>query len=710
MKEILYDLPKECLEEDIFGWSPIVNRISDIIKFQSKVDHSCFTIGVYGKWGEGKTSLMNMVCENLKNEKGIKIIHFNPWLFKDQESLLLDYFKTLQSGITNKKVVEKIKKYGPLVSIGISGVLNLALPGTGSLLKGSLDQVIDAVSEIKNDLASLKKEVNDSIILSKQHYLIIIDDVDRLDKDELHTLFKLVRQNADFVNTTYMIAMDAELVAKSIGCRFESGDEKSGKNFLEKIIQVPFFVPKVQRGHLNKMLNTLLLPKIEILLSESGKRTTKIDEIKESLNLYVSPLFNSAREIIVYINSLTIILPLVYKDVNISDLCLLEALKLFHPKGYNIIRQNKLIITDSIEPSFKDISESPEIRQHKRNDFIEKLFENIESDKTLYLKEIIERLLGPFISPSYHNNVHTLNEKSICSSYYFNNYFQYTHPDDIISDDETDRLIEDLGSASQEELIERFEFYYKTYGIDELKRVVYMILPMKNTYNINNDTVGLICVALARLSINKTRRFYTEPESGFHIEFNICDILNSYVVNRNENKLDGSITHDYEKQIEIIENIFLIEEILPFHLFLATHLYEKCNVCYSEREKIDKMFFKLIQQNIENNGIESMFTLGQTPTTVLFGIWKMMDSDNYTEQVNDYINNENFDVVRFVSKMIYNTDDKSYEKFCELFDADKIFEKLNKIDPKIILENQYSIGYFMRLHKINTNQYSKSES
>lgn len=704
MKEIIYDLPKESLEEDLFGWAPIVNRISDIIKFQSKVDHSCFTIGVYGKWGEGKTSLMNMVCENLKNEKGIKIIHFNPWLFKDQESLLLDYFKTLQSGITNKKVVEKIKKYGPLVSIGISGVLNLALPGTGSLLKGSLDQVIDAVSEIKNDLASLKKEVNDSIILSKQHYLIIIDDVDRLDKDELHTLFKLVRQNADFVNTTYMIAMDAELVAKSIGCRFESGDEKSGKNFLEKIIQVPFFVPKVQRGHLNKMLNTLLLPKIEILLSESGKRTTKIDEIKESLNLYVSPLFNSAREIIVYINSLTIILPLVYKDVNISDLCLLEALKLFHPKGYNIIRHNKLIITDSIEPSFKDISESPEIRQHKRNDFIEKLFENIESDKTLYLKEIIERLLGPFISPSYHNNVHTLNEKSICSSYYFNNYFQYTHPDDIISDDETDRLIEDLGSASQEELIERFEFYYKTYGIDELKRVVFLILHMKNSYNINNDTVGLICVALARLSINKTRRFYTEPESGFHIEFNICDILNSYVVNRDENKLDGSITHDYEKQVEIIENIFLIEEILPFHLFLATHLYEKCNVCYSEREKVDKIFFKLIQQNIENNGIESMFTLGQTPTTVLFGIWKEVDSDDFNLQVNSFMMSDEFDVVNFVNKMIYNSDEKYYNKFCELFDADIIYSKLKEIDPEIIRENQSSLGYFIRMHRNNSEE------
>jgi hypothetical protein len=297
-----------------------------------------------------------------------------------------------------------------------------------------------------------------------------------------------------------------------------------------------------------------------------------------------------------------------------------------------------------------------------------------------------------------------LNEKSICSSYYFNNYFQYTHPDDIISDDETDRLIEDLGSASQEELIERFEFYYKTYGIDELKRVVFLILHMKNSYNINNDTVGLICVALARLSINKTRRFYTEPESGFHIEFNICDILNSYVVNRDENKLDGSITHDYEKQVEIIENIFLIEEILPFHLFLATHLYEKCSVCYAEREKIDKIFFDLIKRYIEKYKIDSMFKLDQTPITVLFGIWKEVDSDDFNLQVNSFMMSDEFDVVNFVNKMIYNSDEKYYNKFCELFDADIIYSKLKEIDPEIIRENQSSLGYFIRMHRNNSEE------
>jgi hypothetical protein len=94
-----------------------------------------------------------------------------------------------------------------------------------------------------------------------------------------------------------------------------------------------------------------------------------------------------------------------------------------------------------------------------------------------------------------------------------------------------------------------------------------------------------------------------------------------------------------------------------------------------------------------------MFKLSQTPTTVLFGIWKEMDPDGYTEQVNNFIKSEEFDVVSFVNKMIYNSDEKYYNKFCELFDSDIIFEKLNEFDPEIISENQNSIGYFLRKYK-----------
>jgi len=46
MQNIIFDKPKTTLKEDLFGWTPIVNRISDLIKYQSKEDHSCLTIGV----------------------------------------------------------------------------------------------------------------------------------------------------------------------------------------------------------------------------------------------------------------------------------------------------------------------------------------------------------------------------------------------------------------------------------------------------------------------------------------------------------------------------------------------------------------------------------------------------------------------------------------------------------------------------------------
>ncbi|HLW09059.1 MAG TPA: P-loop NTPase fold protein, partial [Fermentimonas sp.] len=376
-QDIIIDSPKKRLEDDLFGWEPVVNRISDIIRLKSSDNHPCFTIGIYGKWGEGKSSLMNMVCENIKKEENIEVIHFNPWLFKDQESLLLDFFKTLQKGNLSNEFVKKIKQYGPMVSLGISGLFNLALPGVGTLIKNSLNEYIDAVSSIEIDVTKLKEEVNDSICLSKKHLLIVIDDVDRLDRDELHALFKLIRQNADFVNTTYMVAMDVDMVAKSIGQRFEDGDEQSGKNFLEKIIQVPFHLPKIQQGHIYKLFEMYLFPRLDEILKESGASTTLKDDIHEAFVSRIIPLFTTVRDVIVYTNSLLLTLPLIYRDVNISDFCQLEALKMFHPKAYDRIKNGKHFLTEPIYVRTQIEAERDRLIKEVKNKFIDELMEGV---------------------------------------------------------------------------------------------------------------------------------------------------------------------------------------------------------------------------------------------------------------------------------------------------------------------------------------------
>ena len=83
----------------------------------------------------------------------------------------------------------------------------------------------------------------------------------------------------------------------------------------------------------------------------------------------------------------------------------------------------------------------------------------------------------------------------------------------------------------------------------------------------------------------------------------------------------------------------------------------------------------------------------------MFGIWKELDSDDYNLQVNNFIRSEEFDVVRLVNKMIYNYEEKYYNKFCELFNSDIIYSKLKEIDPEVIRENQSSLGYFIRKYK-----------
>ena len=58
-------------------------------------------MGLYGKWGAGKTSVINMLTEELcrliaeNNDENTIILHFNPWLFTDQIQLITQFFKQL---------------------------------------------------------------------------------------------------------------------------------------------------------------------------------------------------------------------------------------------------------------------------------------------------------------------------------------------------------------------------------------------------------------------------------------------------------------------------------------------------------------------------------------------------------------------------------------------------------------------------------------
>ena len=76
-----------------------------------------------------------------------------------------------------------------------------------------------------------------------------IDDIDRLDRDEILSVLKMVRLTANFPQIVYVLAFDDEMVARAAGQNF-GGTPDSGREFLEKIVQYPFAIPAVGRKRL----------------------------------------------------------------------------------------------------------------------------------------------------------------------------------------------------------------------------------------------------------------------------------------------------------------------------------------------------------------------------------------------------------------------------------------------------------------------------
>ena len=82
--QMLTDNPIGKKNQDRFGFAPYARILSDTIR---DTDELPFCIGVFAEWGAGKSSLMNMIQDDLSNDGDVKSIWFNPWKYDRKEDL-----------------------------------------------------------------------------------------------------------------------------------------------------------------------------------------------------------------------------------------------------------------------------------------------------------------------------------------------------------------------------------------------------------------------------------------------------------------------------------------------------------------------------------------------------------------------------------------------------------------------------------------------
>ncbi len=333
--------------QDILNRADFSRKLAEeILDWES--DES-IVVALFGNWGKGKTSILNIAISHIEKKtktwrkaKRPIIIRFNPWNFSDQDSLLLSFFKQLFSAI--HPYISTAKKNFKREINGLAKALGAfeKMPIFGSSI-GTTRDVINLIAS-EETLDSLRGNVDKYFRSLKNKIIIVVDDIDRLTDREIAQIFQLIKINANFPNTIYLTAFDRDVVEMALSS--ESG--VSGREYLEKIIQVGFDVPAVEHSLIEKYLFSYLDTALE-------KVNTQYWNQLRWGNFYhsgIKKLFRSIRDVKRFINSLSFNIKIVAKEINPIDFIGIEAVRVFLPKLYNSISLNKDLFTASYTASY----------------------------------------------------------------------------------------------------------------------------------------------------------------------------------------------------------------------------------------------------------------------------------------------------------------------------------------------------------------------
>ena len=363
------DKPITKQEDDLLGKSTFSKQLGKTIYECNATDG--LVIGLYGKWGIGKTSIINMTIEEINNlsendkkEEKPLIIKFNPWNYSDKNNLINLFFKKLKNTLGTdkyenlKKVIgDALNNYSdildilnqiPLVGSTPASLLKILTKKTGSKLVKNLN-----LDETKEQLREKLLEANNKII-------VVIDDIDRLTNSQIKDIFQLVKQVGDFPNIIYILVMDRKIVSNALN----DIHNIDGNKYLEKIVQVSFELPPLSSITLKDNLVKKLTNLNTTFSSEEYPYKEYRDQIIRNCIL---PYIKNLRDINRLINTLEFRYNLLHNETSFEDLVSLTTIEVLEPKLYKWIFNNNFSLLNGFnnllhsKEEFKNLGLNPEL-------------------------------------------------------------------------------------------------------------------------------------------------------------------------------------------------------------------------------------------------------------------------------------------------------------------------------------------------------------
>jgi predicted KAP-like P-loop ATPase len=440
-------------------------------------DARCIVTGIYGAWGDGKTTLLHFIQEELRQRYSDSTIsvHYSPWRVGHESLLIADFLRTIANSIHASDIdaselaaclavysdslalasvtLADLASGGSLTAFGILGIVK-------SFWSGLIAQFVQNASSTA--LESKKQKVSKAIERSGRRLVVFIDDLDRLDHHELHAMLKLIKTNADLRGLTYVIAIDDKMAAASLGRFYPKGGADAGSQFLEKIVQIPIRIPPPQRSILNARISDLLYDAYKIVGIELSANASA--RFGREIQFGISNWMRNLREAKRLTNTLIASLLRLRGEVDPVDLTIVEAIKIRAPGMYDYMNSHDEIFVGIAEtdPRFNEFAHMSDYFVKARQNFLKETLPKCEQSSGIVMKATLANLFPrlhdaevKLVNSEYPEHDDWMREQRIASLLYYRRYFELSIAFDETSDVEILDFLRRLGPETNDTAITR---------------------------------------------------------------------------------------------------------------------------------------------------------------------------------------------------------------------------------------------------------------
>lgn len=436
------DDPIDRWDQDIIGRAAVVESLAEYA-----LKHRTPVIALHGDFGDGKTSVLHLLG-NAVQGKAI-VVSFSAWLPGTETTLAADLFADIATECRNYVHVPQLRKYAAAYARILGGSVSY-LGGLREILPPQSQR--EEIDELREALARVPLPI-----------LVLLDDVDRMHREEILVLLKILRGAASMPNLTFICAFSEREMRQEL-----RKDGYLSADYLEKFFPVAVKLAPVPPEVLGALFREDLANVFRQQNWFPDKKSEKkfIELLERIWNDSLSRICTNLRKIGLLLRGIATAARPIAGEVNAFDLAIIETVRLFYPDVYRAVRTNPVFLTYASNNWSKGRVFSEEEKKERSAQFFKALNNTIsESADPRPIEAMLSYIFPDYADAktggrSFYSIMRGTNpdiaeaEKRICDPDYFPIYFRAAVPQEMFSNAELSEMLRELARATTESAVE----------------------------------------------------------------------------------------------------------------------------------------------------------------------------------------------------------------------------------------------------------------